>query len=863
VIRNGRRWRAAPYRYADARALVLELGVDPVLAAVLARRGHADPEAASRFLEASESHDPFEFSGIERAAELVLGHARRGNLIAVHGDYDVDGVCSTALATRALEALGARVVARLPSRLEDGYGVSASAVRELRSQGAELLVTADCGIGAVEQVAVARELGMDVLVTDHHRPGDELPACEIVHPALCGYPCADLCATAVVYKLCQALYRCAGRDVAELEAELDLVALATIADVVPLVGENRALVRKGLRVLAGTGRPGLRALMRVAAIEPQSVREHSVAFGLAPRINAAGRLYRADAGLELMLTADEGRALEIARELDAVNSERRAVETRILFEAEQQLSESSWRDDPLYVLAGEQWHPGVVGIVASRLVERYHRPCVLVGLEDDRGRGSARSIGAYDLHAGLAACSRHLTRFGGHRMAAGLEIERSALEEFRAELVAHAGSHLSAEDLIAVETVDAVVPGDAVALGLAEQLERLRPFGMGNPGVNLLVPASRVGDVRSMGEGRHARFTVRSAGVRTAVVAFGVGGELAAGNEELAGEAGHDLVARLEANEWQGAVEPRLVLRSLHPVTTRDGCVPGEGCAGCTCRATGDDFWHAVWRELERPLEPATAPSATGASRTVVDVRGRGILGSLGDLLSTGEPVAVATLDCSRRRGLIERELDPSRFGRPAGVVLSGRCRPATVAERLAGAPEGTVALVDYATISDDSSLLEGFTHVFALDPPPGRPLYEALAAGSGFLHLGWGPPEVEFAARALEQELELRGPLRVLFSALRQHPGGVAGEELEALLCGEGAHPRPPALAGRCLRVLDELGLIELRRSSATVTCTITSVEPVELERSPAFRACSALHREGMAFLSQQTANERVARAA
>jgi single-stranded-DNA-specific exonuclease len=708
-----------------------------------------------------------------------------------------------------------------------------------------------------------------VIVSDHHRPGAELPACPIVHPALCGYPFPDLCATSVVFKLCEALFELAGRDRAELENQLDLVALATIADVVPLVGENRTLAKRGLQALAATARPGLRALMRVAGVEPQSVREHTVGFGLAPRINAAGRLYRADAALELLLTSDDGRALEIARELDAVNSERQSVETRILFEAEQQLSaHEERRADPLYVLAGEQWHPGVIGIVASRLVERHHRPCVMVALTDGSGRGSGRSISAYDLHAGLSACAGHLTRFGGHRMAAGLELDESALGAFRHDLVEHARSLLHERDLTPVDVVDAIVPGDALGLELAEELDRLRPFGIGNPGVNLLVPAAQVGDVRTMGEGRHARFTVRSAGVRTSVVAFGRGGDRLAGAPGAGAEPRHDLVARLEANEWQGSVTPRLVLRSLHPLGCPDDEAPA--CAGCACRARGSAWWDAVWLELERDLGAPEEPGPSSAERAVVDVRGSGTLGSLSQLLSSGEPIAVATLDCSRRRTLVEVELDGARFGRPTAAVASARCAPSALSERLRSLAEPAFLLADYATISRDPALLDRFPHVFALDPPPSERLLESLGArgtdggGESFLHLGWGDAEIEFAAVALEQEYGLRGPLGALYRSLAARPEGVEGPELEALLAGDGRHLRPPALVGRCLRVLGELGLVELERSSATVKCTIRPLERrVELERSEAFRAFAASQREGLRFLSKQGDRKRKARAA
>jgi single-stranded-DNA-specific exonuclease len=397
---------------------------------------------------------------------------------------------------------------------------------------------------------------MRVVVTDHHSPRADgrLPRAPIVHPAICGYPCAELCATAVAYKLAQALFAAAGRDPAELEQDLDLVALATIADVVALVGENRTLVRRGLRALAATRKPGLRALMGAARVDPGHLNERSVAFALAPRINAAGRMYRADAGLELVLTEDLQRAAQIASELDRANAERRQVETRIRYEAEAQISQLGERG--AYVLAGKGWHAGVIGIVAARLVERHNRPVVLIALDGGSGRGSGRSIGAFDLLAGLNACSEHLRGHGGHRAAAGLEIDGARLEAFATALNTHAENVLEPADLVAVEHVDAVVGGDELGMELAEELQALAPFGRANPGVSLMVADATFHDPRAMGEGKHVRFTVQSRGARARAVAFGTGGGLPV-------DEGRPVEATftLEVNEWRGVSEPRLVLR--------------------------------------------------------------------------------------------------------------------------------------------------------------------------------------------------------------------------------------------------------------------------------------------------------------
>jgi single-stranded-DNA-specific exonuclease len=567
----------------EVERLRRELGVSGALAQVLVRRGMADPASAHAFLAGGEEHQPEAFAGIGVAVASILGHLARGTRITIHGDYDVDGICSTAVLVRALRALGADVDFYLPDRAGDGYGLNAATVRRLAARGTRLLVTADCAITAVDEVEEAKALGMDVVVTDHHSPRADgtLPDAPLVHPRLCGYPCAELCATAVAYKLAEALLQGAAdgeaaEPIAEraramlerraLERDLDLVALATIADVVALVGENRTLVRRGLRALAATTKPGLRALMSVAGVAPAKINERAVAFALAPRLNAAGRLYRADAGLELILTEDTARAAQIAAELDSANRERRQVEMGIRFQAEAQMDELGERS--AYVLSGDGWHPGVIGIVASRLVERSGRPVVLIALDGDTGKASGRSVEAFDLLAGLTACDEHLLRYGGHRAAAGLEIERAHVADFANALSEHAERVLEPKDLVQVERVDALVGGDELGMALAEELQAVAPFGRGNPPVSLMLADAVFSDVRPMGEGKHARFTVESRGARARAVAFGTGGRLLADQRSAAGDGSAALrpgaveaTFTLEVNEWNGVSEPRLVLR--------------------------------------------------------------------------------------------------------------------------------------------------------------------------------------------------------------------------------------------------------------------------------------------------------------
>ncbi len=423
--------------------------------------------------------------GSTRALELIWRHLRAGSRIVVHGDYDADGVCATAVLVRALRALGGDVGWYLPSRSEDGYGLAAATVERLCESGAGLLVTVDCGITAVEQVAMARSRGLDVLITDHHSPRSdgELPDCPIVHPVLCRYPTKELCGTAVAHKLAEAL----GAPTAA--ADLELVALATVADLMPLRGENRRLVRDGLVQMAGTERPGLRALMRVSRTDPSALDASCLAFRLAPRINAAGRMRRADAGLELLLTEDPQRAEEIARELDAVNADRRNTEQRITWEADALACEMGERS--AYVLAAPGWHAGVIGIVASKIVERHNRPAIMLAIDPSDpaapAQGSGRSIPGFDLLAALEATGEHLITYGGHRAAAGLSILPEQIPAFRQAFELHAEEFLTPDLLAPVERVDAVVTVADMSLDLAEELQALAPFGNGNPEARLYV----------------------------------------------------------------------------------------------------------------------------------------------------------------------------------------------------------------------------------------------------------------------------------------------------------------------------------------------------------------------------------------
>lgn len=815
------RWTSRPYSFVAADGLTRALGVSPTVAAVLVRRGYEDPDAARAFLEPTDCHDPGTLGDMADACRVILGHVVRRSRIVVHGDYDVDGVCATTVLVRALRLLHADVGWHIPSRFDEGYGLATVTVEKLAAQGTGLIVTVDCGVTAVEQVARAAELGVDVVVSDHHKPGEQLPGCPIVHPGYGGYPFESLCGSAVAHKLAQALMIAAEEDPAQVDEDLDLVALATLCDLVPLVGENRRIAREGIALLQRTRKTGLRALMEVAGLAPADADERAAGFRLGPRINAAGRMQRADAALELLMTGDAARAAEVARELDDLNRERQEEEQRILWAAEE--AAAAHAHQGAIVVAGDGWHTGVVGIVASRLVERYCRPALVLSIEDGVAKGSGRSISAFDLHAGLGACCEYLSRFGGHRMAAGLELDAARLDEFRAAFAAHAGSVLTPDDLIAREKVDAVASGGTAGLSLAEELDRLGPFGPGNPAPTLLLPAARLESVRSMGdEGQHARLTVRSGGARMEAVAF----RASAGSLNKLAQEQHDLAVRLERNEWNGTVAPRLVLRAV--------CRPRFG----ELSALGEDgeFFDRLAEALDQhPLGPWTI-RATGAteSRSTVDRRGAGAAAVTAELLTTGERVLLVCADVPRRREALEKLL--------GGI--------------------GDLTVAGWDTFAAAPSLATDYAHLVAMDPPPtaaGEPLL-ATAPGRGFAHLAWGPAETEFTLAVARASYELRPAVTAFYKSLRE-AGALSGAALQSALCGDGRYPRSPAVAARVVRVLSELEFAEFARTEdGPVATFLRDAKPRPLEKSRTYTACRNALEDVEAYNSRRSRPARAA---
>jgi single-stranded-DNA-specific exonuclease len=831
---------AEPYSYAEVRAVADGLSLSEPVAVTLVRRGYRTPELARAFLAADESHPASAFDSMEAIVAQVRAAIAAGERITVHGDFDVDGVCATTIMVSTLRALGAKCDWLIPDRIADGYGLSAPNIEKLAKRGTKLLIAVDCGVTAVGEVQRARELGIETIVTDHHQAGEELPDCPILHPEISNYPFVSLCGAAVAWKLACSLRETDG------EEDLDLVALATVADVVPLVGENRALVKRGLVEMRRARRPGLRALIAAAKCEPTSLDEGDLAFRLAPRINAAGRLYRADAGVELMLTDKEGRAEEIAAELGRANSERRGREREVDTAAEAARRElpERLREAPGLVLAGEDWHPGVVGIVASRLVERHNRPVVVVSLDGEGGgRGSGRSIAGFDLLAGLQACADHLVSFGGHRAAAGLSLRAENLEAFREAFAAHASAVLGPDELRRTQRIDAMVGGVGLGLDLAEELGKLAPFGMGNPGVRLMVPSARVSDVRTMGEGKHARFSLHSGAHRALGVAFG---RASLGVED---DDPVDAAVRLEVNHWNGSVEPRVVLNELYPLENG----PGEPVAPHPCGCPEGEWWHRFEAELARDLDAGTADAEPGARRIVRD--GGSANATIAELVSSGAGVLAVCADASRRASLAGGATGLARFNGGAALIACHRCGRETVAG-LAARGDGGLALTDYAALQTTPELAASFEHVVMVDPPSGhddelRCARACRDSEAGFLHQLWTEGEQGFAVSASDEQHASRTAVAGVFRRLRE-AGEASGTKLRGTLAGEGAHPLGAEVAARCFRVLAELGLVAGEPSGGAGVVGVVSSEGTDLERSVAFRAYRADHSEAQSYLER-----------
>lgn len=554
-------------------------GFSPVMAQVLYNRGQDTPEKALAFLDGNGTfHDPFQLYGMHQAVGRIRQAIKRGEQIVVYGDFDADGVTSTALLVQALQALGARVAPYIPDRIEEGYGLHIDALDKLHRQGAGLVITVDCGIRSVDEVRHARQIGLDLIVTDHHSVGDQRPddAIAVINPKLDarlaleegrtnGYPEDMLAGVGVAYKLAQALFKATEmndrrnfKPTIQLEDLLDLVALGTVADLAPLDRlENRELVRRGLKVLSEAKRPGVYELMDVAGVKPETCSAMTIGFMLGPRINAAGRLGSAMIAYELLTTRDMVRAGELARQLQELNVQRQDFTNQAL-EVARELAFAVSEDVPLIFADSPEFRPGIVGLVAGRLCESYYRPAVVVQVGETESRGSCRSIPEFDITAALDLCADLLVRHGGHAPAAGFTVLNENLPKLRERLMEIAADKLAARELRPTLSIDAVVHPEMLDEWLASDLRRLEPTGAGNDAPLFAARRMRVVEARRVGQdGKHLKLRFLNGMHMIDGIAFRMGDWADRLEQHM------DVAFHLELNEWNGRVKPQLNIQDL------------------------------------------------------------------------------------------------------------------------------------------------------------------------------------------------------------------------------------------------------------------------------------------------------------
>ena len=543
-------------------------GMSPALHKLLMARGIASEEAARRFLrpDAHDLHDPFLLNDMSAAVARIHRAMAAGEVICVYGDYDVDGVCASAILSGYLKSHGADARVYLPSRHNEGYGLNEHAIREIAGW-ARLMVTVDCGVTSVALVALAKELGLDVIVTDHHRPAEELPDCPVVNPLLGGYPFPFLCGAGVAWKLAWALSGEGGALEADASLDslpptarawVDVAALATVADVVSLTDENRVIVRLGLERINRSARTGIAALIDAAGLNGRRVTSTSIAFQLAPRLNAGGRLGSAMRALELVSAEDPEDAVRLATELDGENASRKQIEQQILREAEDLLAGFDFPAHRALILAGKDWNAGVIGLAASRLVEKYHYPVVMLADQGDHMTGSCRSIPGVDIHAALCGCAAHLVKFGGHKQAAGLTLLPEALDGFRAAMDAWLTENVDPNAYIPVQEYDTEVDFEEITPGFIASLEGLQPTGFGNP-APVFRTAATVVEARAVGaEGAHLKLTLAQGGHRMGGIAFQEGPRADRLSQSL------DLLFVPKLNTFMGRTEVQAEVRAMN-----------------------------------------------------------------------------------------------------------------------------------------------------------------------------------------------------------------------------------------------------------------------------------------------------------
>jgi single-stranded-DNA-specific exonuclease len=809
---------------------------------VLAGRGLCDPAAAREFLECSGPlPDPFLFADMPGAVGAILAKIDQGHRIVVHGDYDADGITATALLVQGLRGLGADVDWYLPSRFHEGYGLSRTAVEAIVADKAAMLITVDCGVNYPDEVAMAREAGLEVVVVDHHEPGPRLPECHLIHRAKGEYPDVGLCGVGLALKVMHALHieRLGAephRLPSALAQSLDLVAIGTVADLAALRGENRYYVREGLKLLNLGERVGLRELAQVSSCAG-AIDSGSVAFRLAPRLNAAGRLSDASPPLRLLLTEDQGEARTLAASLHELNGARQDLE-RTMFETAQQQVEALAELPSVLVMAGSDWHEGVVGIVSSRIVEQYHRPTVLFSIRDGVAKGSGRSIPGYDLLSGLTACSHMLSVYGGHAQAAGLTMQADKLDAFREALQRHVDSVISPADLVPTYRADAFLTAEELGVDTAQALARLEPFGSGNPRPRFLLVDTALQGVGRTRNGLHLKCHAQVGGVRISAIGFGMGRspDIAAGDTQFI------VGAQLRADEWQGCARAQLVLERIEPTQSCSDCVP-------ICRQDFDSTF--LESEVACKAEVGAKPSDSvrggehawpSSARDLRDHQGR--VTALAQVLGTQESVAVFTTSAADTFDLLRSRLPIQAFVAEEMVCVDRTCSRVT-AETPA---TSRLAIVEWDAAAGLAEIVKGPAHAIVFDPPF-RPRHMAVIselAGKGTsVHLLYGDQERKATSQRLRYLVHPRFAMVCLYKAMKSveaaggelfsAAGRIAWDEARVVLTRQDLR--------RAQGILQDLGLERLTAGRAKLDARENATyREAEAEYEECVRLCLTL---------------------
>lgn len=792
-----------------SQQLVSELDIPLLIAQLLVNRGITEAKTAREFLypELVNLHPPSKMKGISDAADRIKKAIDDGEKIWIYGDYDVDGITSVSLLMSCLKHLGADVDYYIPHRLDEGYGLTQEGIVELKENGCNLVITVDCGIGAVEEVRMANEAGMDVIITDHHEPrGDLPPALVTLNPKLedCEYPFDGLAGVGVAFKLAQALMGDEhGQDEDFLQGQLDLVTLGTIADVVPLMGENRIIAKYGLEVLNRMERVGIRALCEVAGVKEGSISGWAVGFQLGPRINAAGRLDTAHCAVQLLTTDSYEEALEIAQKLDEANRERQSIERSILAEASQQLQKYNLARERSLILASEGWHPGVVGIVASRLQERYYRPAIVISLEGEEGRGSARSIPEFDIFHALERCSHLLEKFGGHKAAAGLSIAKENIGKFRREFSQVVAETLDSDDLKPKVTIDVEATLSQLSLDVVEQFSLLEPHGLGNPRPLLaLTGLSLRGLPRTVGKnGSHLQMTVSDGQNFLRTIGFNKG-QLE--RELYDRDISLDLVCRPNVNVWNEARSVQLTVEEI--VIHR-----------------GDS--HEVTVASVEMMELSQIKMAD--RRNLPDKRRY-----LQKLLLLGEKTLMYVRDdaaVDQLQGIVSRYARKTRLG----ICYSNTSEDERDGMKLRLSQGELDAIASSVPFEEP---IPGLRHVVFCHPVPTRDVFVRCCAPAVeaeepvLVHLIFNNKDVDILSESLKHQYPDREMLANVYRKAREISSDSNGEPVPVKEIAEGMEMDGPKelIISNCMAILEEIELVKQQEVNGNAAVSLTP-EPQE----------------------------------